>query len=123
MSESPTLPATPAVARPRHSAALIVAATLAFVAAALTVGALFPDYWDSAAAFALVDQTGPLAQNVVFAAALMVGGGLLLGKRSAPTGGALLRRRRRHRDAAARRRRGAPRRVERAAGRHRASRS
>jgi hypothetical protein len=92
MSESPNMsaiPATPAVARPRHSAALIVAATLAFVAAALTVGALFPDYWD-APRVSLFDQTGPLAQNVVFAAALMVGGGLLLGKRSAPTGGALL---------------------------------
>ena len=38
----------------------------------------------------LFDETGPLAENVVFAAALMVGGGLLLGKRSAPTGGALL---------------------------------
>jgi hypothetical protein len=89
MSESPTLASTPAVARPRHSAALIVAATLAFVGAALTVGALFPDYWD-APRLSLFDQTGPLAQDVVFAAALMVGGGLLLGKRSAPTGGALL---------------------------------
>jgi hypothetical protein len=89
MSESPTLAATPAVARPRHSAALVVAATLAFVGAALTIGALFPDYWD-APHLSLFDETGPLAQNVVFAAALMVGGGLLLGKRSAPTGGALL---------------------------------
>jgi hypothetical protein len=89
MSESPNLSAAPAVTRPRHSAALIVAATLAFVGAALTVGALFPDYWD-APRLSLFDQTGPLAQNVVFAAALMVGGGLLLGKRSAPTGGALL---------------------------------
>jgi hypothetical protein len=89
MSESPTLAANPAVARPRHSAALIVAATLAFVGAALTIGALFPDYWD-APRLSLFDQTGPLAQNVVFAAALMVGGGLLLTKRSAATGGALL---------------------------------
>jgi hypothetical protein len=89
MSESPNLSAAPMVTRPRHSAALIVAATLAFVGAALTVGALFPDYWD-APRLSLFDQTGPLAQNVVFAAALLVGGGLLLSKRSAPTGGALL---------------------------------
>ena len=89
MSESTNPVSAPAVAAPRHSAALIVAATLAFVAAALTVGALFPDYWD-APRLSLFDQTGPLAQSVVFAAALMVGGGLLLGKRSAPTGGALL---------------------------------
>ncbi|HEY8217262.1 MAG TPA: hypothetical protein VIH82_09015, partial [Acidimicrobiia bacterium] len=88
MSDATTLPNVPAVGA-RHSAALIVAATLAFVAAALTVGALFPDYWDKPA-LALVDQTGPLAQTVVFAIAMLVGGALLLGGRSAPVGAAML---------------------------------
>jgi hypothetical protein len=68
---------------------LIVAATLAFVGAALTVGALFPEYWHTPP-LALVDQTGPLAQTVVFAAALLVAGALLLGARSAPIGTAML---------------------------------
>jgi hypothetical protein len=88
MSDVSTLPDTPAVA-PRHSAALIVAATLAFVGAALTVGALFPDYWD-APPIALVDHTGLLAATVVFAAALILAGALMLGPRSAPIGAAML---------------------------------
>ncbi|MEX2256542.1 MAG: hypothetical protein WEC34_13965 [Acidimicrobiia bacterium] len=88
MSDVSTLPDTPAVA-PRHSAALIVAATLAFVGAALTVGALFPDYWDTPP-IALVDQTGLLASTVVFAVGLLVAGALLLGPRSAPIGAATL---------------------------------
>jgi hypothetical protein len=90
MTDAPTVPGTARPAPPhRHSAALIVAATLAFVAAALTIGAMFPDYWD-APQLALIDQTGPLAQTAVFAAALLVGGALLLGARSALLGAAML---------------------------------
>jgi hypothetical protein len=87
-SDATTLPDVPAIA-PRHAAALIVGATLAFVGAALTIGALFPDYWDPPP-LALVDQTGPLAQTVVFALALLVAGALLLGARAAPVGAAML---------------------------------
>jgi len=84
---------TPTGAQPaaphRHSAALIVAATLCFVAAALTVGALFPDYWDTPE-LALWDQTGLLAPTLVFAAGLLFAGGLLLVTGSAPVGAAML---------------------------------
>jgi len=73
----------------RNSAALIVAATLAFVGAAITVGGLFPDYWD-APSFALIDDTGSLARTAVFAGALVVGGVLLLARRSTPIGSAML---------------------------------
>jgi hypothetical protein len=90
MSEATELrEARTATSPPRHSAALIVAATLAFVGAALTVGALFPDYWD-APPLALIDQTGPLAQTAVFAGALLVAGALMLGARSAAIGAAML---------------------------------
>jgi hypothetical protein len=88
MTDVLTLPDLPTVT-PRHSAALIVAATLSFVGAALAVGALFPDYFD-APPLALVDQTGPLAQTIVFALGLLVAGTLLLGTRSAPIGAAML---------------------------------
>jgi len=87
MSDIPTLPSTPTTRRP--SAALIVAATLSFVGAALTVGAIFPDYWDKPP-IALADQTGLLAQTVVFAVALLVAGALLLGARAAQVGAAML---------------------------------
>ena len=50
---------------------------------------VFPDYWDPPP-LALVDQTGPLVQTVVFAVALLLAGGLLLGARTAPVGAAML---------------------------------
>jgi hypothetical protein len=74
---------------PRNSAALIVAATLAFVGAAITIGALFPDYWD-APSFSLIDDTASLAQTAVFAGALVLAGVLLLARRSAPIGSGML---------------------------------
>jgi hypothetical protein len=97
MTDAPTQPSTPAVsARPapadpvhRNSAALIVAATLSFVGAAITVAALFPDYWD-APSFSLIDDTASLAQTSVFAGALIVAGMLLLARWSAPIGAAML---------------------------------
>ncbi len=95
MTDAPTLPSTPAVSAapadpaPRNSAALIVAATLAFVGAAITIAALFPDYWD-APSFSLVDDTASLAHVVVFAAALVLAGALLLHRRSAPIGAAMV---------------------------------
>jgi len=89
MSDVQTVASPPATGAPRHPAVLIVASTLAFVGAALSVGALFPDYWDTPA-LALVDQTGGLAQTLVFAVALAVGGALMLGARSAPIGAAML---------------------------------
>jgi hypothetical protein len=96
MTDAPTLPSTPRIqttsapdAAPPMSAALIVAATLAFVGAAITIGALFPDYWD-APSFALLDDTASLAQTAVFGGALLLGGVLLLTRRSAPIGSAML---------------------------------
>ena len=73
----------------QHPAALIVAATLAFVGAAATIGGLFPDFWDKGT-FALVDQTGALAQHTVFAASLFVVGAALLSRRTSTGGAAAL---------------------------------
>ena len=90
MSDATTIPGSPAVVAPRRtSAAMIVAATLAFVSAFLTAGGLFPDYWDPPP-FALLDETGLLAQTTAFALAVLVAGVLLLGARSAPIGAATL---------------------------------
>jgi hypothetical protein len=89
MTDAPTMPISTASAAPRNSAALIVAATLAFVGAAISIGALFPDYWD-APSFALLDDTASLAQTAVFAGALLVGGVLLLVRPSAAIGSAML---------------------------------
>jgi len=73
----------------QHPAALIVAATLAFVGAAATIGGLFPDFWDKGT-FALVDQTGALAQHAVFAASLLAVGAALLSRRTSTGGAAAL---------------------------------
>jgi hypothetical protein len=73
----------------QHPAALIVAATLAFVGAAATIGGLFPDFWDKGT-FALVDQTGALAQQLVFAASLLAVGAALLSRRTSTGGAAAL---------------------------------
>jgi hypothetical protein len=70
-----------------HPAALIVAATLSFVAAAATIGGLFPDFWDHGT-YALVDATGPLAQEAVFAASLLMIGVALLSRRTSTSGAA-----------------------------------
>jgi len=96
-TDAPTMPmSTSGRTTPRErggdggvSATLIVAATLAFVGAAITVGSLFPDYWD-APSFALLDDTATLAHTAVFAGALLLAGILLLPRASAPVGAALL---------------------------------
>jgi|GEM_PF-5993378 len=72
-----------------HPAALTVAATLAFVGAAASIGGLFPDFWDKGT-FALVDLTGALAQQLVFAVALFVVGAALLSRRTSTSGAAAL---------------------------------
>ncbi len=84
-SVAPEPVAPPAAAH--HPAALIVAGTLAFVAAAATIGGLFPDFWDSGT-FALVELTGPLAQQLVFAASLFAVGVALLSRRTSAAGAA-----------------------------------
>jgi hypothetical protein len=80
-------PAAAAVAGVHHPAALIVAATLFFVAAAGTIGGLFPDFWDHGT-FALVDLTGPLAHQVVFALSCFAIGIALLSRRTSAGGAA-----------------------------------
>ncbi len=95
MTDTPTEPPAPAAPPlpieprpvPHHPAALVVAATLSFVAAAATIGGLFPDFWDSGT-FALVDLTGPLAQHLVFAVSLFAIGVALLSRRTSTAGAA-----------------------------------
>jgi hypothetical protein len=90
-SPAPASPAPASTPAPRatahHPAALIVAATLSFVAAAATIGGLFPDFWDSGT-FALIDLTGPLAQQLVFAASFFAIGVALLSRRTSTAGAA-----------------------------------
>ena len=85
---TPTTPATQLPAA-QHPAALIVAATLAFVGAAATIGGVFPDFWDKGT-FALVDQTGALAEQAVFAVSLLATGAALLSRRTSKSGAAAL---------------------------------
>lgn len=88
MTNTETQP-TPTTPPTQHPAALIVAATLAFVGAVASIGGVFPDYWDRGT-FALVDQTGALAQQVVFAASLLAVGAALLSRRTSTSGTAAL---------------------------------
>jgi hypothetical protein len=88
MTSAETQP-TPTPSPTQHPAALIVAATLAFVGAAATIGGLFPDFWDQGT-FALVDLTGVFAQQAVFAASLLAVGAALLSRRTSTGGAAAL---------------------------------